>query len=108
MFDITSVSSYNNVTNWLNKLKDKISMENIVICGNKVDIKDRKVKSKTIKRDILSMDIPSMYYDISAKSNYNIEKPFIYLLRKLTDNNNIEILETRISSILNKYINQDN
>jgi GTP-binding nuclear protein Ran len=86
-------------------------MENIVICGN-------KVKSKTIKCDILSMDIPSMdipsmdipsmYYDISAKSNYNIEKPFIYLLRKLTDNNNIEILETRISSILNKYINQDN
>lgn len=25
-----------------------------------------------------------MYYDISAKSNYNFEKPFLWLARKLT------------------------
>ena len=24
------------------------------------------------------------YYDVSARSNYNFEKPFLYLLRKLT------------------------
>ena len=26
------------------------------------------------------------YYDLSAKSNYNIEKPFLYLLRRLLGN----------------------
>jgi GTP-binding nuclear protein Ran len=46
----------------------------IVLCGNKVDVKERKVKAKTItfhrKKNL-------QYYDISAKSNYNFEKPFL-------------------------------
>jgi GTPase SAR1 family protein len=59
--------------------------ENIPIglCGNKVDVKERKVKAKTItfhrKKNL-------QYYDISAKSNYNFEKPFLWLARKLVGN----------------------
>ena len=48
-------------------------------CG----IKERKVKAKTItfhRRKNLQ------YYDISAKSNYNFEKPFLWLARKLVGN----------------------
>lgn len=52
----------------------------IVLCGNKVDVKERKVKAKAItfhrKKNL-------QYYDISAKSNYNFEKPFLWLARKL-------------------------
>jgi GTP-binding nuclear protein Ran len=48
----------------------------IVLCGNKVDVKERKVKAKAItfhrKKNL-------QYYDISAKSNYNFEKPFLYV-----------------------------
>ena len=55
----------------------------IVLCGNKVDVKERKVKAKTItfhrKKNL-------QYYDISAKSNYNFEKPFLWLARKLVGN----------------------
>ena len=55
----------------------------IVLTGNKVDVKERKVKAKTItfhrKKNL-------QYYDISAKSNYNFEKPFLWLARKLTGN----------------------
>ncbi len=43
----------------------------IVLCGNKIDCKDRKVKPKEIqfhRKKLLQ------YYDISAKSNYNFEK----------------------------------
>jgi hypothetical protein len=46
----------------------------MVLCGNKVDMKDRKVKGKQItfhrKKNL-------QYYDIGAKSNYNFEKPFL-------------------------------
>jgi GTP-binding nuclear protein Ran len=49
--------------------------------GNKVDVKDRKVKPKDI---IFHRRKNLQYYDISAKSNYNFEKPFLYLARKLT------------------------
>lgn len=58
----------------------------IVLTGNKVDVKERKVKAKTItfhrKKNL-------QYYDISAKSNYNFEKPFLWLARKLVGNPNL-------------------
>ncbi|XP_062229141.1 GTP-binding nuclear protein Ran-3-like isoform X3 [Phragmites australis] len=33
------------------------------------------------------------YYEISAKSNYNFEKPFLYLARKLTGDMNLRFVE---------------
>jgi len=61
----------------------------IVLCGNKVDVKDRKVKAKTItfhrKKNL-------QYFDISAKSNYNFEKPFLWLARKLVGNQSLEFV----------------
>merc|ERR1712232_460041 len=53
----------------------------IVLFGNKVDIKDRKVKAKSI---VFHRKKNLQYYDISAKSNYNFEKPFLWLARKIT------------------------
>ena len=32
------------------------------------------------------------YYDISAKSNYNFEKPFLWLARKLIGDSNLEFV----------------
>ena len=62
----------------------------IVLCGNKVEVKDRKVKAKQItyhrKKNL-------QYYEISAKVNYNFEKPFIWLTRKVAGNNSIEFVE---------------
>ena len=34
------------------------------------------------------------YYDISAKSNYNFEKPFLYLARKLAGDLNLQFVES--------------
>lgn len=60
-----------------------------MLCGNKVDVKERKVKAKTItfhrKKNL-------QYYDISAKSNYNFEKPFLWLARKLVGNPTLEFV----------------
>lgn len=33
------------------------------------------------------------YYDISAKSNYNFEKPFLWLTRKLVGDSALELVE---------------
>jgi len=59
-----------------------------VLCGNKVDIQDRKVKLKTInfhrKKNL-------QYYDISAKSNHNFEKPFLWLAKKAMGDPNLEL-----------------
>lgn len=37
--------------------------------------------------------LPFQYYDISAKSNYNFEKPFLWLARKLIGDPNLEFVE---------------
>ena len=37
--------------------------------------------------------ISLQYYDISAKSNYNFEKPFLWLARKLVGDPNLEFVE---------------
>ncbi|KAL5705318.1 hypothetical protein ACHQM5_023637 [Ranunculus cassubicifolius] len=34
------------------------------------------------------------YYEISAKSNYNFEKPFLYLARKLAGDANLHFVES--------------
>ncbi|XP_004344244.1 ran-1-prov protein [Capsaspora owczarzaki ATCC 30864] len=82
MFDVTARVTYKNVPNWYRDLTRVCEHIPIVLCGNKVDVKDRKVKAKTItfhrKKNL-------QYYDISAKSNYNFEKPFLWLAKKLID-----------------------
>jgi len=111
MFDVTSRITYKNVPNWHRTrpsnphthssslwltprfvIGDLVRVcENIpiVLCGNKVDVKDRKVKAKTItfhrKKNL-------QYFDISAKSNYNFEKPFLWLARKLAGNQSLEFV----------------
>jgi GTP-binding nuclear protein Ran len=90
MFDVTSRITYKNVPNWHRDLTRVCENIPIVLCGNKVEIKDRKVKAKHItfhrKRNL-------QYFDISAKSNYNFEKPFIWLARRLVGDPNLTFVE---------------
>lgn len=81
MFDVTSRITYKNVPIWHRDLVRVCENIPIVLCGNKVDVKDRKVKPKAI---IFHRKKNLQYYDISAKSNFNFEKPFLWLARKLT------------------------
>lgn len=113
MFDVTSRVTYKNVPNWHRDLVRVCENIPIVLCGNKVDIKDRKVKAKSIvfhrKKNLqvsiftfnislsfLYLNLFSFlifqYYDISAKSNYNFEKPFLWLARKLVGDPNLEFV----------------
>merc|ERR1711908_72247 len=89
MFDVTSRVTYKNVPNWHRDLVRVCENIPIVLTGNKVDIKDRKVKAKSI---VFHRKKNLQYYDISAKSNYNFEKPFLWLARKLVGDANLEFV----------------
>ena len=112
MFDVTARVTYKNVPNWHRDLVRVCENIPIVLCGNKVDIKDRKVKAKSIvfhrKKNLQVSCLVHVsepiyvcsdhcfvfqYYDISAKSNYNFEKPFLWLARKLVGDPNLEFVE---------------
>ena len=87
MFDVTSTSSYKSVENWYNNIRKTNPDIPIVIVGNKCDIDDRKMKVSNTKFHRI-YNLP--YFDISAKSNFNFEKPFLYLARKLTNMSDLE------------------
>lgn len=89
MFDVTSRITYKNVPKWYNDLTRILENVPIVLVGNKVDQKDRKVKARQItfhrKRGL-------QYFDVSAKSNYQYEKPFLWILRKLVGDIKLELI----------------
>jgi GTP-binding nuclear protein Ran len=78
MFDVTTQSTYDNLEKWYKIGIKSAPKANYIICGNKVDISgQRKVLPKNIHfHRIYNLQ----YYDISAKSNYNIEKPLLNAL----------------------------
>jgi GTP-binding nuclear protein Ran len=90
MFDVTSRTTYKHVPNWHRDLVRVCDMIPIVLVGNKVDIKDRKVKARQVTFH-RKKNLP--YYDISAKSNYNYEKPFLWLARKLVGREDLVFVE---------------
>lgn len=89
MFDVTARDTYKNVATWykdLTRVCDKIP---IVLVGNKCDVKERKVKPRQIsfhrKKNL-------QYYDVSAKSNYNFERPFLWIAKKLIGNPGLQFV----------------
>merc|ERR1719498_662581 len=91
MFDVTGRITYKNVPVWFRDLMRVCENIPIVLVGNKVDVKERKVKVKQInfhrKKNL-------GYYDISAKSNFNYEKPFLYLAKKLVGDTHLTFVDT--------------
>ncbi|KAL9927633.1 GTP-binding nuclear protein Ran-like [Glossina fuscipes fuscipes] len=89
MFDTTSRVTYTNIPSWHRDLVRVCQNIPIVLCGSKVDIKDRKVRARSIT---FHRKMNLQYYDISAKSNYNFEKPFLWLARKLVGDPNLQFI----------------
>eukprot|EP01062_Namystynia_karyoxenos_P010930 TRINITY_DN1390_c0_g1_i5.p1 TRINITY_DN1390_c0_g1~~TRINITY_DN1390_c0_g1_i5.p1 ORF type:complete len:250 (+),score=133.68 TRINITY_DN1390_c0_g1_i5:87-752(+) len=89
MFDVTSRQTYKNVPNWHRDVVRVCENIPIVLVGNKVDVMERAVKARQItfhrKKNL-------QYYDVSAKSNYNFEKPFLWLAKKLANDNNLQFV----------------
>lgn len=103
MFDVTSRITYKNVPKWHRDLVRVCENIPIVLVGNKVDVKDRKVKAKQItyhRRHNLQ------YFDVSAKSNYQFEKPFLWLARRLSGDPQLTIVEAPILAPVEIYVDE--
>merc|ERR1712224_24921 len=80
MFDVTSKITYQSVPNWCRDIQRVCKKVPIVLIGNKVDVREQQIKNRGIRfhgRRSLQ------YFDMSAKTMYNFEKPFLSLIRTL-------------------------
>ena len=89
MFDVTSRVTYVDVPRWYQDVTRVCGTIPTVLIGNKSEDPDRKVKTEHVsfhqKLDRTNIE----YVEVSAKSGFGIEKPFISLLRSLTNNPNL-------------------
>ncbi|KAL4591108.1 hypothetical protein LXL04_004057 [Taraxacum kok-saghyz] len=79
-FDVTARLTCKNVPTWHPHLYGVCEIIPIGLYGNKVDLNNRQVKAKQVTFHRIKN---LQYFEISAKSSYNFEKPFLYLTRKL-------------------------
>ena len=81
MFDVTSRMSYKNLPMYHRDVTRIVPDIPVVVIGNKADVPrgERKVRAKNIcyprKKNLF-------YFDVSAKGNYQFEKPFLILAQK--------------------------
>ncbi|KAJ0960679.1 hypothetical protein J5N97_001433 [Dioscorea zingiberensis] len=91
MFDVTAKITYKNVPTWHETLCRVCVNIPIVLCGNKVDVENREVRPRRVN---FHRKKHLQYYEISAKSNHNFEKPFLYLARKLAGDPKLHFVES--------------
>jgi GTP-binding nuclear protein Ran len=100
-FDVTSRITLKNVRQWEREFKTVCPNAPIIFVGNKADIIDRKVK----REEIQSRFIGQWYFDISAKSNYNFDKPFLQAAKLLLVDDNVSFIEdVNIDDEIRNYI----
>lgn len=82
MFDVTSRQSFRSVPNWQRELRQALGTIPTVLLGNKVDASHRQVTRKQIQSHARQQ---LQYYDFSVRNKHNFERPFLWLLRILTN-----------------------
>ena len=92
MFDVVDKLTFKNVPNWCRDIASVCKKIPVCICGNKVDRDvDRKVKASAAVKFAKKKKFE--YFDISAKTNYNFEMPFLYFARLLLGDPNLVFIE---------------
>ncbi len=78
MFDLTRKETYNSLPEWRNDTYSALGNKPTIIVGNKTDLKN-KIKPRRItyhrKKSL-------KYTEVSAKTCYHFDKPFLYFARK--------------------------
>ena len=93
MFDVTSRITYKNILKWYKDVYRICKNVPVVLVGNKVESNCRKVETKDIT---FHKGKFMQYCELSGRSGYQYEKPFLLLLRMLALNNTIELLSEPI------------
>ncbi len=91
-FDLTSKVTMKNTGKWIQDMYRMNTETPFVICGMKSDIQNHEVSSQEFQQDFVRMEVPC--YEVSSKSNYNFDKPFLAILQKMTGHKDLAFVTT--------------
>ncbi len=87
IYDITSQSSFNNVTNWMKDIQTYANSNvKIILIGNKSDLNTRRVIT-TQQGQALAKTYNIPFIESSAKNNINVEDAFNTLINSINPSN---------------------
>jgi len=72
IFDITNKTSYDNIPEWIKFITDIENNGNIILVGNKIDLKEKRVVNKE-EAEKFSQEKKYEYFEVSAKEGSNID-----------------------------------
>ena len=85
-YDISYKRSFDRVKFWVNEVKKHPEIKtNVVIVGTKCDILDREVTEEEGKK--LADELGVKYFETSAKTGYNVNEAYNFLIKDIFDNN---------------------
>jgi len=70
VFDLTDENSLNNITKWISEINENAENVEIILVGNKTDLKDRKVNK--IQAENFAKENNFKYIETSAKDGTNV------------------------------------
>ena len=92
VYDISSRSSFDNVMKWVRDVRDQRDEVILVIVGNKTDLSENRFEFSAVYHDRavtieegqkLAADNNALFFESSAKCNYNIDTVFRKVVEKL-------------------------
>lgn len=97
MFDLSDLSTFENIPKWCKSVTEVTFGIPAVLVGNKADLTDRQVTSERFasrpyyRRKYNDKELMQCY-EVSAKSCYNFDKPFLYLIRELLNDQSVNFV----------------
>ncbi|XP_068202004.1 uncharacterized protein [Palaemon carinicauda] len=100
--DVTSRVTYKNVPLWHKDVMRVSEGIPIVLCANKIDVKERKVKSKGIT---YPLKFNMGFFEISVKNRLCLKEPLEYLLQQLTKELDLKIVASLDAAVFGDVSN---
>ncbi|CAH0702846.1 unnamed protein product [Spodoptera exigua] len=86
MYDITNLESFNHLSYWLRNIQEYASPDVIkVLVGNKCDVHENHRAVPKERGQKIADDFDMPFFEVSCKSNINIEEAFLTLARKIRE-----------------------
>ena len=113
LFDVTNEESFNNVSSWMNDVKDNSgkTTENekksitLFLIGNKIDLPEREVSKEQAEMQAKSLGVK--YFEISCKINMNIPEVMQSMIMECYKKvNNNEISSFKLKKTKTKKLNK--
>ena len=95
VFDLTNKSTFENVDNWLEVIKDNFDQPSMILLGNKSDYPEKEWQVTPEEIKMTAEKYKLKYFETSAKTKKNIHEGFNYIVNsaysKLKESKNVII-----------------